>query len=148
MAPPRIAMTVGTVAADDRDAPGSLQTVTAEQPGSDGEVAVTLSERRGEIHADLTVGANVASAQALQANADISSPGVKLHGAGFIVTETEAATLLPPDDRLGAGHPRLPQRSRPDRCGARVKVIDLFGLTADEAPAALPGDLSALCSNA
>ena len=129
----RIAMTVGTVAADDRDATGSLQTVMAEQPGSDGEVAVTLSERRGEIHADLTVGANVASAQALQANADISSPGVKLHGAGFIVTETEAATLLPANDR-SAPVIRDYRNGRDLTDAPRgVKVIDLIGLTADEA---------------
>ncbi len=41
-------------------------------------MAVTLAEKTGVIHADLSVGANVASAVALQANANVSSPGVKV----------------------------------------------------------------------
>ena len=82
--------------------------------------------------ADLRVGANVASAQTLLANVGVSSPGVKLHGAGFIVTEEEAQAL-------GLGTvPGLEQHIRDYRNGkdltARprgVKVIDLFGLDAD-----------------
>ena len=106
---------------------GRLLTVTSEQPGPDGEVVVTLAERRGEIHADLSVGANVTSAAALQAMGGISSPGVKLHGAGFIVTPEEAAAL---------GHPAIIKdyrngRDLTDRPRG-VGVIDAFGLTADE----------------
>lgn len=37
-------------------------TVTAEQPGPKGEVLVTLAQQLGQIHADLTVGANVQAA--------------------------------------------------------------------------------------
>jgi hypothetical protein len=44
------------------------------------------------IHADLSVGANVAAAQPLRAMR-VSSPGVKLHGAGFIVTPEQAQAL-------------------------------------------------------
>ncbi|MDZ4187529.1 MAG: hypothetical protein U1D25_05385, partial [Hydrogenophaga sp.] len=66
-----------------------------ERASGDGEVAVTLDEQTGLLHADLRVGANVANTKALQANAGVSSPGVKLHGAGFIVTREEAAALLP-----------------------------------------------------
>ncbi|MEI7538538.1 MAG: DNA methyltransferase, partial [Comamonadaceae bacterium] len=72
----RIAMTV--VAAAE---PGRLLCVTSEQTGEHGEVAVTLTEKTGLIHADLTIGANVTSAVALKANSGVSSPGVKLHGA-------------------------------------------------------------------
>jgi hypothetical protein len=80
----------------------------------------------------LRVGANVAGAQTLRANVGVSSPGVKLHGAGFIVTDEEAQAL-------GLGTiPGLEQHIRDYRNGkdlaARsrgVKVIDLFGLDAD-----------------
>ena len=144
----RIAMTVGILANGDSDEPGSLQNVTAESPGADGEVNVTLAEDQGEIHADLTVGANVASAKALRANADISTPGVKLHGAGFIVTQEEAnvllASVLPRVPRAGEGwgegrHTAELVVIREYRNGRdltdtprNVKVIDLFGLSADE----------------
>ncbi|MDP3376210.1 MAG: class I SAM-dependent DNA methyltransferase, partial [Hydrogenophaga sp.] len=93
----RIAMTVGVPGLQE----GRLLSVTDEREGHDGEVAVTLAERTGLLHADLRIGANVANARTLCANLGISSPGVKLHGAGFIVTRQEAAVLLPPP--LGEG---------------------------------------------
>ena len=112
---------------------GQLLTVTDEQPGPEGEVIVTLAERHGVIHADLSVGANVASAVALQAMSGISSPGVKLHGAGFIVTPEEAALLGNPtiikDYRNGRDLTDRPRGS---------SVIDAFGLTADELRAQCP----------
>jgi hypothetical protein len=124
----RIAMSVGTAAAGE----GRLLTVTAERGNGQDEIDVQLDERRGVLHADLRVGANVASAQTLRANVGVSSPGVKLHGAGFIVTDEEAQAL-------GLGTiPGLEQHIRDYRNGkdltARprgVKVIDLFGLDAD-----------------
>src|SRR5690606_12385806 len=69
----------------------------------------------------------------LQANEGISSPGVKLHGSGFIVSEDEARSL-------GLGTiSGLDKHVRPYRNGRDltqtprgVMVIDLFGLTADE----------------
>jgi len=146
----RIAMTVGSAPPLDDEgtpapvAPGCLQTVTHEAPANDdGEVAVTLSEQLGEIHADLTIGADIASAESLRANADISNRGVQLFGAGFIVTEAEAATLLPPPAGEGRGGGVSAKAAtsviREYRNGRdltdtprNVKVIDLFGLTADE----------------
>jgi hypothetical protein len=122
------------------DASGRLLTVLSEKTGEFGEVAVTLLETTGLIHADLSVGANVASAVALQANANISSPGVKLHGAGFIVTLEEAALLLPPPlgEGWGGGQPR-PAIIRDYRNGRDltdkprgVQLIDLLGLTAEQ----------------
>jgi hypothetical protein len=41
----------------------------------------------------LTIGANLPSARELTANESISSPGVKLHRAGFMVTPNEAHSL-------------------------------------------------------
>ncbi|WP_405041624.1 type IIL restriction-modification enzyme MmeI, partial [Polaromonas sp.] len=117
-----------------------LLTVTSEQTGEHGEVAVTLVESTGLIHADLSVGANVASSVALQANAGISSPGVKLHGAGFIVTPDEATLLLPPPLGEGGGRGKPSQNIIREYRNGRdltdtprgVKVIDLFGLSAEQ----------------
>ncbi|MDO9610651.1 MAG: class I SAM-dependent DNA methyltransferase, partial [Serpentinimonas sp.] len=115
-------------------AEGRLYTVQTEAEGDFGEVSVSLAERRGLIHPDLSVGANVAGARSLQANVNLSNRGVQLFGSGFIVTRKEAAGL-------GLGTlPRLERHVREYRNGRDltatprdVLVIDLFGLTADEA---------------
>lgn len=134
----RIAMTVGVPATTES---ARLLSVSGEQTGEFGEVSVTLAETSGLIHADLSVGANVASAVALLANANISSPGVKLHGAGFIVTPEEARALRPPPLAEGGGGGQQPPHGilRAYRNGRDltdtprgVQVIDLFGLTAGE----------------
>lgn len=125
----RIAMTVGSLDAGE----GLLQTVVAERDTGEDALDVTLAAREGVIHADLTIGADVAGAVPLQANLGISCPGVKLHGAGFIVTPEQAAGL-------GLGRETgLDRVIRPYRNGRDltdkprgVMVIDLFGLTADE----------------
>lgn len=121
------------------DVKGRLLTVLGEQPGEHGEVNVTLAERWGTIHADLSVGANVASAVALLANGGITSRGVMLFGAGFIVSPDEAVTL-----GLGAvsgleRHIRDYRNGRDLTDAPRgVKVIDLFGLTADQVRTKFP----------
>ncbi|MDY0071357.1 MAG: class I SAM-dependent DNA methyltransferase [Thauera sp.] len=123
----RIAMTVGGRNIET----GRLLQVreeTASQSVQD-EVEVRLGEQRGVLFADLKTGANVAAAQALQAMQNISSPGVKLHGSGFIVTPEEAA-------KLGLGtQPDIERHIRDYRNGRDltqsprgVMVIDLFGL--------------------
>jgi hypothetical protein len=114
-------------------------TVTHESVGEHGEVAVTLAGQLGLIHPDLSVGANVSAARPLLSNAGVSSPGVKLHGAGFIVTPEEAA-------QLGLGStPGLERHVREYRNGRDltdsprgVLVIDLFGLTAEEVRSRFP----------
>lgn len=126
----RIAMTVGVAGAQS----GQLRQVIKEVSGENREAReVQLSQRGGMVFADLTIGADVASAESLQANEGISSPGVKLHGSGFIVTPEEAAAL-------GLGEVKGPERVIRDYRNGRdltqkprgVKVIDLFGLEADE----------------
>lgn len=75
----------------------------------------------------------MAGAVSLRANEGISSPGVKLHGAGFIVTPEQAR-------QLGLGRiPGLEKHIREYRNGRDltrrprgVMVIDLFGLSAEE----------------
>jgi hypothetical protein len=110
-----------------------LLEVRSETPLRDGESEVELSERVGVIHADLRIGADLTRALPLRANEGLCSPGVKLHGAGFIVTPDQAKTL-------GLG--RVPGLERHIRHyvngrdltghGRGVMVIDLFGLTERE----------------
>jgi len=126
----RIAMTVG--AAGDRL--GRLATVTKEEQAVDKQGRdVNLDTRMGKIHANLKIGANLTSALLLQANENISSPGVKLHGSGFIVTPDQAQIL-------GLGTVKgLEQHIRPYRNGRDltgtprgVMVVDLDGLSDTE----------------
>jgi len=119
----RIAMTVLAPGAGE----GAVLRVTSERTCDFGEVAVTVQERRGLVHADLSVGANVAAAQSLRAMHGISNPGVKLHGAGFIVT---------PEQVTDWGNPTLVRQYRNGRDltdkPRGVWVIDAFGLSAEE----------------
>ena len=125
----RIAMT----AAKAGEHEGKLLTVQSETPQDDGEVAVVMAESKGLLHADLRIGANVASAKTMRSNLNLSSPGVKLHGSGFIVTRADAA-------HLGLGTiPELDTYIREYRNGRdltatprNVMVIDLFGLGAED----------------
>jgi hypothetical protein len=131
----RIAMTVGRAGQHE----GDWKHVTKELPHPDGEIEVVLLAQRGLIHADLTVGANVAEVQGLLANVDLSNRGVSLFGAGFIVTREEAK-------QLGLGRTAgLEQYIREYRNGRDltatsrdVLVIDLFGLTQDAVRARFP----------
>ncbi|MBC6442861.1 MAG: class I SAM-dependent DNA methyltransferase, partial [Rhodobacteraceae bacterium] len=129
----RIAMTVA--------APGRLLTLTGKQQapaGAEGRT-VTLSVAEGRIFADLRIGADVAGAQPLRANGGLTSQGVKLHGAGFIVTPDRARAL-------GLGRvPGLDLHIRAYRNGRDlmatprgVMVIDLFGLAEAEVRSRFP----------
>ena len=131
----RIAMTVGAAG----EGPGVLQQVVSERPGDNDTAEITLAESRGRILPDLTTGSDVAGAQPLQANGNISGRGVQLFGSGFIVTPQEAADL---GLGLVAG---LKRHIRPYRNGRDltaiprdVMVIDLFGLTAEEVRTRFP----------
>lgn len=143
----RIAMTV--VARGKRD--GLLERVVEEQAGENGEYAVKTTAMVGRINADLTVGADVTAAAELKANEEISNRGVQLFGAGFIVpvqTEADPETGFKEPDATDLGLGRvlgiegvlreyrngrdLTSRPRP------VRVIDLFGLTEEEARTRFP----------
>ena len=125
----RIAMTVATAG----EACGRLVEVVAESESAEDAANVTLVERNGLLHANLATGANVAAAESLEANRDMSNPGVKLHGAGFIVSREEAL-------KLGLGrlpgieaHIRKYRNGRDLTAASRdVMVIDLFGLRSEE----------------
>ncbi len=126
----RIAMTVLAGGAQEA---GQLLTVTHEQAREFGEVDVQLRAQDGLIHADLSVGANVAAAQPLRANGQISNTGVKLHGAGFIVTRDDAAALGLGSQTGLERHIREYRNGRDLTDKPRdVMVIDLAGLQAEE----------------
>ncbi|MCQ9373286.1 hypothetical protein NMQ14_03375 [Methyloversatilis sp. XJ19-13] len=131
----RIAMTVGRAGAGS----GRLLTVVAETPTRDDEVAVTLADKAGVLHADLTIGADLVAARALKSNGGLSSPGFKLHGAGFIVTPDQAASLSVDGD-TGLKALIKPYRNGRDLTDRPrgVLIIDAFGLTADELRARFP----------
>ena len=125
----RIAMTVAQAG----EISGRLLTVTDERESGGEGLEVTLQQRTGRIHADLTAGANVAGAGQLLANSNLTSRGVMLFGAGFIVTREEAL-------KIGLGRiSGIERHIRPYLNGKdltatprNVLVIDLYGLVADE----------------
>lgn len=131
----RIAMTVAQAGKHD----GLLLEVTAEEGVETDSPVILFEEKRGKVNSDLTVGVDVTGAVELKANSAICSPGMKLHGSGFIVTPSEA-------EHLGLGRlPGLERHIRVYRNGrdlterARgVMVIDLFGLSAEDVRARYP----------
>jgi hypothetical protein len=121
-----------TVAAAGR-CDGRLREVISEASLDSDQPRIELNEQQGRINADLTIGTDVTLAQMLRANDGLCSPGVKLHGSGFLVTSAEAQAL-------GLGRrPGLEDHIRFYRNGrdltARprdVMAIDLFGLAAND----------------
>jgi hypothetical protein len=125
----RIAMTVAVAGA----AEGVLAGVVKEDGLNTDTPSVELATKAGHITAGLTIGADLSKARSLWANEALCSPGVKLHGAGFIVAPGRAA-------QLGLGKvPGLENHIHAYRNGRDladrprgVMVIDLFGLTASQ----------------
>ena len=93
----------------------------------------------GRINADLTLGTDVTQLRSLKANDGLSSPGVKLHGAGFIVTPAQAKSLgLGVREGLEAYiRPYLNGRDLLQRSRS-VMVIDFYGLSEKEAADRFP----------
>ena len=125
----RIAMTVAARGEEN----GTLATVERESALNTDTPVVELRERAGKINGNLKIGADITAAQSLLANELISSPGVKLHGSGFIVTPQQAGAL-----GLGST-PGLEDHILPYRNGRDlaqrprgVMVIDLYPLAADK----------------
>lgn len=125
----RIAMTVAGPGAQ----VGQLNLIDEEIAGAGEAREVRFNAKRGQLHANLSIGADVGSAKPLLANKGLSCPGVKLHGSGFIVTPEKARDL-------GLGQiPGLERHIREYRNGRDltksprgVMVIDLFGLDAEQ----------------
>ena len=127
------AVRIGMTVVQAGEGPGVLNRVVAERAGQGEGLDVDLERADGRIHADLRIGADVASAGTLKGNCAVSYRGFELGGAGFIVTPEQAAAL-------GLGRiPGLENHIRAYRNGRDltqtprgVLVIDLFGLTSDD----------------
>ncbi|MFL6765841.1 MAG: class I SAM-dependent DNA methyltransferase [Sphingomicrobium sp.] len=125
----RVAMTVAAAGADE----GTLLEVEHEAALDTDTPEIRLAITQGRINSNLSIGPDPTQAQPLVSNETIASPGVKLHGNGFIVTAAEA-------EALGLGRREgLEQHIRPYRNGRdllqrsrNVMVIDFFGLTENE----------------
>ncbi|MCA3382277.1 MAG: hypothetical protein ING08_18790 [Roseomonas sp.] len=121
----RIAMTVAEAGAGE----GVLARVISEAPGSDGVPRVVFAEEPGRINAELSFGNESKHVKSLRANDGLASPGIKLHGAGFIVTKDQAL-------QLGFGKISglekhiLPYLNGRDlqQTSRGVMVIDMFGI--------------------
>jgi len=135
----RIAMTVARPGRGEgrlfKIATGSEADLDTDSPRFD----LTVTE--GLINADLTVGVDVTRSLPLKANEGVCSPGVKLHGAGFVVTPAEASHLgLGRPDRAGLeAHIRPYANGRDITARPRGRmVIDLYGLSAEDVLARFP----------
>jgi hypothetical protein len=131
----RIAMTVASAGEHD----GTVKEIIQESALDTDEPQIQFREITGKINSDLTIGADITRTKALVANEALCSPGVKLHGEGFIITRSQAM-------RFGLGRrPDLDAHIREYRNGrdlaARprgVLVIDLFGFTAEQVRTKFP----------
>ena len=121
----RIAMTVGKPAIEGDE--GIQATVVEEREGAGEGLSVELLTRKGVLHADLSVGANVVSAKTLRANERLSYPGIEPHGAGFVVS-------LEQGEKLDGGNLLRFYRNRRDLTDKPrgVMVIDAFGIEENE----------------
>ena len=129
----RVAMTVAK--AGPPDGTGRLLKVVKEEGG-----VVTYSEGRGDIGADLTIGANLTGAMALKANRFLAHRGVQLMGDGFLVTAQAAQAMArlsaegePAPVRLYRNGRDLTDRSRD------LMAIDLYGWSLKDASRRHPG---------
>lgn len=120
----RVSMTVGS----NVHRSALLLSVEREHPLEEGEVAVEFSRHLGTLHSDLSVGADVAGAGALQANQGVCFQGYVLVGKGFVIDEDEAKALTQTE-------PDLARFVRPWKNGRDllnvsrgVSVLDFFGL--------------------
>lgn len=124
----RIAMTVAQAGQHE----GKLLEVVSEAGLDTDQPQIELREAHGRINSDLTIGADASQALGLRAGKGLSSRGMSLHGAGFMVTPSEA-------EALGLGRrPGLEAFIRPYRNGRDlterprgVMVIDMFELPAE-----------------
>jgi hypothetical protein len=125
----RIAMTAARAGAHE----GELREVMTEAGLDTDDPALGLTSRYGRVNSDLTVGADVTKAAELRANVGLSSPGVKLHGSGFIVSPTEAEHLGL-GRREGLERHLVPYRNGRDLVGRSrdAMVIDFFGLSDEQ----------------
>jgi hypothetical protein len=119
----RIAMTV----TDRAGRKGILGSVVSERSLETDAPQVQLDLATGSIRPNLTIGADVAATDALQANRDVCSFGMALHGQGFVLDRDEV-------ERLGGSTVAKPYAKGRDllQRGPSQYVLDLSGLSRDQ----------------
>ena len=131
----RIAMTV----AEKGEHEGVLAETVREDGLNTDTPRVDLEKRGGKISGKLAIGANIGAATGLQANNSLSSNGVMLAGAGFILPPEKANSLCRMGPQEIEEHVLDYRNGRDIAQKPRgVKVIDLFGLSAQEAELRFP----------
>ena len=125
----RIAMTVAEAGSRD----GALMTVVSEAELQTDTPRIDLALVRGRINADLSVGADVTAARPLKANAGLCSPGVKLHGGGFLISAGDV-DRFGLRRRAGADRHLRPYRSGRDLVGRSrdLLALDFQGVSSDQ----------------
>ncbi|WP_328595986.1 class I SAM-dependent DNA methyltransferase [Aureimonas psammosilenae] len=124
----RVAMTV----AEKGGGGGVLWKVSSERKLDTDEPEIDFVRQEGLINSNLSIGTDVTKTRPLLANDGLSSPGVKLHGNGFVVTPSQALHLGL-WQRPGLENHLRPYRNGRDLTGRprNVMAVDLFGLSAE-----------------
>lgn len=127
----RIAMTVG--AAGNRSGRLlSLATESKEKSEADGK-SVTFDHQVGKVLANLQVGPDVIGCKPLMSNKGLAHMGMKLHGAGFIVTKEEAIDLADGNEQVFSTLIRPYMNGRDLAQSSRgLFSIDLYPLSEEE----------------
>ena len=138
-APKKAAVRIAMTVAEKGRRMGRLARVVDEKDLDTDQPKVIVAVSEGYIFPDLTIGTDTKSVLPLKSNEEMCCPGVKLHGAGFIVTPSQAGAL-------GLGRsPRADHVLRPYRNGRDLAdrprealVIDLFGMSESDVRSQLP----------
>ncbi|MCI2400405.1 DNA methyltransferase [Aliiroseovarius subalbicans] len=127
----RIAMTVGA-AGNRAGRLLNLATESKEKSEADGK-PVTFDHQVGKVLANLQIGADVIGCKPLMSNKGLAHMGMKLHGAGFIVTEEEAIELADGDEQVFGTLIRPYMNGRDLAQSSRgLFSIDLYPLSEEE----------------
>ena len=131
----RIAMTVGTAG----ERTGALGQILQESKTDEDARKIEFRWKQGKLHSNLAAGANTSAAASLESNSSISSPGVKLHGSGFIISSEEAKTLGHGSVDGLETYIRQYRNGRDLTQSPRgVMVIDLYGLSPEQIRKSFP----------
>jgi hypothetical protein len=131
----RIAMTVGVQG----EQPGALGQILRERKTDEEARRIEFRWKSGKLHSNLAAGANTSSVESLRSNSGISHEGIKPHGMGFLVSESERADLLEAESAnvVEIVKPYVNGRDIAQKPRG-LYIIDLFGLTAEEVRSQYP----------
>ena len=130
----RIAMTIGVAGASE----GRLVEVAEEIETGEDAAKVTLTERTGLLHANLAIGANLTNLNPLGANEGLVSRGIQTIGDGFVVSHEQAERWIIQDNSNARFLRPLLNGKDLTATPRDVRVIDLFGVSRDDALAQAP----------